>query len=315
MTLLPSYKTIAETILKEGTHFARLARRKIKPEEFLSLWNPPLRALAKCGVSYKTKMFFHWGEQAIQEMGGRKFLLTHKGKKEKILSLLRHYKLPEKRNASGELCALTLCHEIPGESGTIPPNGMFLNGAVFNNPNITDESPATWGPNGQTHIRPLGKNGVVCLHSFHQTCLGREVTGEVFQRFLIGPSPQETVNRAALTLRALAGADPKTIEAGKAQLINIFGKGLRELAQESQASLEGVRNAKTTEDLKETCKFLGNYLPEIKLDGVCVEIVPEKAFGPDPRSWAISIRTTTKTSSPEENQAVFSQAWSNLLKA
>lgn len=286
------------------------------PEELYLLGSPSAYRLGRLGLPWKTStMFRYWGDYHVEEAHKRKFLVVERNRKAKVLSIVRHYRYNARTMGKGEENSMTLLHENPSKTNTVPPDGCPVNGARFYRPCLLNEADVkSFAANAQTRMTPIGKKGLCALHSHYQFCHASEIMGGTFQRFLTGPTPEGAIRRAAFTLRKLAEADPKTTPDGEKALLRRLRRELAETAKQILCDFDAALTAQEDETLYDNAQETGNALPEIWLGNVKVAIVGDLAYGPNPRTWAVSLHSGETKTNAEENRESFVDAWTALTK-
>lgn len=319
MLKIPEPKTETQALFKTwATALKKVTRRGgPAPEELHLLGSASIHRLTSYNLPWQTrKMFEYWGNYHVKEIHRRKSLVVERNKKPRVLSLIRHYRLEEYQRAEkGEANAFTLLHEQPNKNNTIPPKGCGIGGPknwcpVF----LEEEVPRVFSANCQTRVTVLGRKGLAAMHSQYQLCPLAEVGGGIFQRFLLGPSPEGAIRRAAITIRKLAEADPKTSPIGEKTLVRTLCEEFNETAKASLEDIERALAAKTPDELVENAEALEETLPSLTLSGLTISVSPERAYGFNPNTWAVSLQTSDSKKSGVENQAAFTAAWKALVE-
>jgi hypothetical protein len=319
MASIPPPTAEESAVLKNWAAALKKLKRKggPRPEEYYLLGSPCAYRLAQLGVQWQPEgsLFNYWSNYSIKEIQKRRFLVVNKGGKHRVLSIVRHYKSDDigRNKNKGEANALTLLHEMPSKANAVPAEGCAVGGQEGLEPRlIEDEGVRGFGGNCQSWIAPIGKKGLYAMHSHYQFCAASAVMGGLFQRFLTGPSPEGAIRRAAFTLRKLAEADPKTTARGEKELLRLMSCEFESTVEELQNDLEVASTAKEEYDLVLAAQSSENALPSIWLGPLQVAIRAEKAYGPNPRTWAVCIQTGGSKTGAEENQENFTNAWNEL---
>lgn len=306
-------------MLKSWEAATSRAKRKsgIAPEELFLLGSPSAYRLARLGLPWKgdSELFSYWGTYHVKEVQKRKFLVVERNGKPKVLSVIRHYRLSSygSGRGKGEENAMTLLHENPSKTNTVPPQGCPVGGSSAGWPKLLDEEGVrTFAGNCQSRMTPIGKKGLCALHSHYQFCTPHEISGGIFQRYLTGPTPEGSIRRAALTLRKLAEADPKTTPDGEKGLLKRVCEDLKSTVECVMEDFATARGATEAETLYSGAHVVEESLPNIWVGQLMVSISPERAYGPNPKTWAVSISTGGAKSTAEENRNAFMDAWREL---
>lgn len=319
MAKLPDLTAEERAAFKSWGASLKKLRRKSgpTPEEMPLLGSPSAWRMARLGVPWREETLFeYWGDYHVKEAHKHKFLVVERNRTPRVLSIVRHYRDRESaRSNRGEENAMTILHENPGKTNSVPAGGCQVGGAARGRPHLLDDEGARSFPaNCQARITPIGKKGLCALHSFYQFCTATEILGGTFQRFLTGPSPEGAIRRAAFTLRKLAEADPKTTAAGEKALLRRLSAEMVSTAEAALTDLESAAEAHTEDDLQQQGNLFVSELPSISIGGVTVSIAHDMAYGPDPRTWAVSLRAGWNKSNAEENREAFVNAWQELSK-
>ena len=157
-------------MLKSWEAATSRAKRKsgIAPEELFLLGSPSAYRLARLGLPWKgdSELFSYWGTYHVKEVQKRKFLVVERNGKPKVLSVIRHYRLSSygSGRGKGEENAMTLLHENPSKTNTVPPQGCPVGGSSAGWPKLLDEEGVrTFAGNCQSRMTPIGKNGLPTL--------------------------------------------------------------------------------------------------------------------------------------------------------
>jgi hypothetical protein len=304
-TTMPTLQDIA----KQGSHFLALSKkRQLGEEDIPKLWCPSLRAMLSHGKTFERGIFRNWDSNCVKTVRGTRYL-TCGGKNYRTFPIVRHYsQSPTKTVNTTETNGLTLMVDRPNTSGCIPPQGAIIWGRSF--PMIEEGEARTLTGNTVCRITPFGKKGMVGMHTLNQTCKFSNIRGGEFQRFLLAPNYLMSIRRAALTLRRLAGADPKSLELGYQAILNEFLRKLPELAKLAADQMGNLNR----DDLSGQVNSFIRNLPEITLGKVKIKTCAELAYGPDPRTWITSIQTLEAEATDEANAKFFQDAWRELCQ-
>lgn len=303
-------KTNLTELLKEGTHFRTLARRRtIGAETLHKMWCPAMRALALQKKIYEEKIFEGWAGSAVREVAGGRYLVATRGKNTRAYPVLRYYRLANGR-VTNEVDSLGFLFDQPNQSGCIPPEGANILGKMY--PVFEDGENRAITGNQMTRATPVGKKGVVMLHTMNQVCDLKMVRGGYFQRFTPAANFMMSVQRAAITLRRLGAGDPKSTEQGTQALAAELLRQMPQLAAIAADQLDRVATA-SEYSLQSMAETFSRALPLLRLEKVEVRVVHDRIGGPDPRTWILSIHSHSKDASEDENQKSFSDAWNLLI--
>ncbi len=321
---------------------------KGKNEEFFLEWKKSLEKLLKaksypsdkthllqCPFSFRLKQlkkevkhepFIFWGKESVVDFGSNRFLKmqritkSHHPNLEKALPIVRSYR-DGHNNKRGEENALTFLYEKSGDSTICPPEGAVVDfrGTISKYPSVLSEEARDFlrfkvVHNLQQVLTPMGKKGLIAFHTQNQYCSLESINRSTFQRFFIGPTPQDALVRMAHTLCKLANADPKTIKKGLSSLQSLYFQNLRELGQKVLRDIEVCMETSYVENLYRNAQQFAIYgLPYINIgEGrVFFELCSDLNEGYRYQTCALSLRIETDN---EYFDSTTADCWKTLTK-
>jgi hypothetical protein len=299
------------------------------PEEKTNLLQCPYTVrLNQLKNSVKHEPFLFWGKEAVVDFGTSRFLKmvrvtkSHQPNLEKALPIVKTYR-DGNNNKKGEENCLSFLYEKPGDANICPQEGAVVDsrGTYMKYPSVLSEEARDFlrfrvSNNLQQLITPLGKKGLVAFHTQNQYCSLDNLGNGSFQRFFIGPSPENSLIRIAHTLSKLAGADPKTIGAGLKRIKSLYLTSLKEFGQKILRDINNCIETSYIENLDRSAKQFSSYgLPYLDLSkgggSISLELCSDLNEGYRYQTSAISLKIDTEQDY-FHNQVT--ETWKSLTK-
>jgi hypothetical protein len=305
-----------------------LQQGKIGLEHIHLLQNPYTLRRHNQHINYQLNPYKKIDPDTLNKINGQMYLNIPNKETFNALPILRIYRFPKAESKDGEAHTLTLLYNKKkgNEKETaLAVTSQFcidVRKLIGRDTVLLEYNPSgsqSKGPCYMDKLTPLGKKGILALHSTQQYNEPSFTENESWGRCIFSHNFKHNFIKVAYTLQKLAKGDPKDVELAEKELIKHFEIGLKSLLQELLTQLENpncefYKTWNPTQLSKLEASFNEHKLPLIHSNlGVEIRMLPEITSGFNPHNAALFLYFESKAL--EKNNEVAQEIWTNITKA